>query len=653
MTLRITQGFSKSATLLLMLSALTACKQKNVDNSAINEATQLPSTAAETLFHTERLNGHKAIQLNEQRYIGNSENLGLFLFDDKNNVLASTFGNYEGLDIRLIGQATYAAAINKESGNAELFIVQHDSIKAIQSLELDNTTINNLCLYQPNQNELQLILLTNKHTIEQRLLIDDLNQPANFNLIRELPAPPHSSACAVNDDFAQLFVAEETVGIWQYPLNPEDELQRQAVVLNQPHGNLEGEIKDLSITPANQLIVSLPEMSKLLVLQQAQNSWREQWITLNQGSEPESASFNDNSQLVWFDNSKDSYMSQNITLAQDSNLPTATPLNRQLSQVKAYSETQPVSHFGDAADDPAIWPNIKSPEQSKILGTDKSSGLYVYNMNGEVSQFIATGRVNNVDISFGFDWQGETIDLAAASNRTLNAISLYGINASGHVTQIGDIPTTLPDVYGLCSYRSPIDDQHYVYINDESGRFQQYRISGSANKITGELVREFAVPSQPEGCVADVKTQMLYLGEEDAGVWRIGAEPSARDFGKEALQLVLTIDNEVLFDDVEGLSIYNSDEQDVLVVSSQGNNSYVLYDLSDLSLLGRFHVTANYQRGIDGASETDGLAVSSFNFGSEFPQGMLVVQDGRNVMPTQPQNFKLINWQDIKNTLAL
>ena len=66
---------------------------------------------------------------------------------------------------------------------------------------------------------------------------------------------------------------------------------------------------------------------------------------------------------------------------------------------------------------------------------------------------------------------------------------------------------------------------------------------------------------------------------------------------------------------------------------------------------GRFRVGMNPPAGIDGASETDGLEVTSLNLGARYPEGLLVVQDGRNVMPAEHQNFKLVDWRDISGLL--
>ncbi|MCP3429909.1 phytase, partial [Opacimonas viscosa] len=37
----------------------------------------------------------------------------------------------------------------------------------------------------------------------------------------------------------------------------------------------------------------------------------------------------------------------------------------------------------------------------------------------------------------------------------------------------------------------------------------------------------------------------------------------------------------------------------------------------------------------------------SYDLGPQYPNGLLVVQDGRNVMPAAPQNFKIIDGNKI------
>jgi 3-phytase len=79
------------------------------------------------------------------------------------------------------------------------------------------------------------------------------------------------------------------------------------------------------------------------------------------------------------------------------------------------------------------------------------------------------------------------------------------------------------------------------------------------------------------------------------------------------------------------------------VYRREGNNEFV----------GFFSIVANAAAGIDGASETDGLDVSSAALGSRFPDGLLVVQDGRNIAPEERQNFKYISWTEIASALGL
>jgi 3-phytase len=70
-------------------------------------------------------------------------------------------------------------------------------------------------------------------------------------------------------------------------------------------------------------------------------------------------------------------------------------------------------------------------------------------------------------------------------------------------------------------------------------------------------------------------------------------------------------------------------------------------------LRGIVRIALDATKNIDGVSETDGLEVSSIDFGAAFPEGMLVVQDGHKVMPEAPQNFKYVSWEKIRRALNL
>lgn len=106
--------------------------------------------------------------------------------------------------------------------------------------------------------------------------------------------------------------------------------------------------------------------------------------------------------------------------------------------------------------------------------------------------------------------------------------------------------------------------------------------------------------------------------------------------------------------DIEGITLYQTENEAYLVVSSQGNDSFVILDaLPPFTYRGVFRIGFNTELGIDGVSETDGLDVTSANLGEPWEQGMLVVQDGRNRMPVENQNFKYVPWSAIADQLGL
>ncbi|MDO6425465.1 phytase [Thalassotalea sp. 1_MG-2023] len=51
------------------------------------------------------------------------------------------------------------------------------------------------------------------------------------------------------------------------------------------------------------------------------------------------------------------------------------------------------------------------------------------------------------------------------------------------------------------------------------------------------------------------------------------------------------------------------------------------------AFLAVFRISADLNNRIDGTSKADGLVVNSVALGSQHPEGLLVVQDGHNVMP--------------------
>jgi len=318
--------------------------------------------------------------------------------------------------------------------------------------------------------------------------------------------------------------------------------------------------------------------------------------------------------------------------------------------VEPRGQTEPVARTGDAADDPAIWRNPADPAGARILGTNKKQGLLVYDLSGKQLQLLEVGRLNNVDVRQDVSVGGRKFDLAVATQRDDNSVMLFAIDANGQVTTAGAFSTGLEDIYGMCLYR-PADGGLEAFINDKDGSFLQYRIEAGADGkgMSGKLLRRFKVASQPEGCVVDDRNHRLFLGEEKRGVWTVSAKGDA----PAKLSMIMPVGPQLVAD-VEGMALYHGDKADYLIVSSQGDNSYLVMDAqAPYRARGSFRVGYNIAAGIDGTSETDGLEVSSANFGGPYAKGMLVIQDGYKRLPDGPQNFKYVAWDDVAKALKL
>lgn len=316
--------------------------------------------------------------------------------------------------------------------------------------------------------------------------------------------------------------------------------------------------------------------------------------------------------------------------------------------VHALVETMPVASPGDAADDPAIWVHPTDPSKSVVIGTNKQRGLDVYDVAGRLLQSLPDGRMNNVDLRDGFKIGGRSMALVAATNRTDQSIALYLLDPdTGRLESAGKpVRTGFADPYGLCMYLDA-SGRYFVFASDAgSGRFRQWRLRVESGAVVADPVREFVVGSQAEGCAADDETGALYVAEEDLGLWRYLAGPDGGN-KRRVIDKVGGISG--LAADLEGVSIWQgSAGHGYVVVSNQGANSYALYRREgNNEFVGLFRVADEAGGGIDGTSATDGLAVTSQSLGPQFPEGMLVVQDGENLPAGENQNFKFVSWQEV------
>ncbi len=328
--------------------------------------------------------------------------------------------------------------------------------------------------------------------------------------------------------------------------------------------------------------------------------------------------------------------------------------NYSCNQVEAAIETNVMDTEGDSADDPAIWIHPKETSKSLVITTNKKAGLVVYNLEGKEVQFVQSGRVNNVDVRYGFNLNGQVVDIVAASNRSFNSISIYRIEPdSGTLIDISarTIRSALDEVYGFCLYKSAISGKFYAFMNSKSGNMEQWELFATDNnRIDGRLVRSFKVGEQTEGCVADDELGYLYVGEETYGIWKYLAEP---DKGGDRKSVADTSQSFVV-PDIEGLTLYyGSEGRGYLLASVQGDNSYAVFERGGKNkFLGCFRIVDSSNT--DAVEETDGIDVINMAMNDRFPNGFFIAQDGYNKNNGQDttQNFKMVPWEHIANSFG-
>ncbi len=316
--------------------------------------------------------------------------------------------------------------------------------------------------------------------------------------------------------------------------------------------------------------------------------------------------------------------------------------------VMARGETAPVGTANaDAADDPAIWRNAADPAASLIVGTDKKAGLYVYGLDGKVRDFLDAGRVNNVDLKDGVAINGGSGILVVASDRNdlANAkLALFRLDPStGKLTALGKVDGGAGEAYGVCLGRDATATYAFIVLKD--GTINQVALDVSGATPTGHIVRTMKLGTQSEGCAVDDRTGRLYVAEEDVGLWRFDAAAT----GSTTPVMIAAADGKNIVADAEGVAIAPIGEKDgYVLVSSQGDNAYVAYRLSDDAYVGRFRVVDG---AVGGSEETDGIELVLGDFGPAFPGGLFIAQDGHNAAAAQ--NFKLVAWEDIVKALSL
>lgn len=285
-------------------------------------------------------------------------------------------------------------------------------------------------------------------------------------------------------------------------------------------------------------------------------------------------------------------------------------------------------------DDPAIWLHPDDLMQSRIIGTDKDSlgGLYAFDLDGKiVGKSITLERPNNVDVAYGLDLNGTTIDYAITGERFTNSLRVFRmpdlepIDNGGISLFDGETGEEFRAVMGVASYIGN-DGTHYAIVGrkfgpQDGGYLWQYRLFANPDgSIGGEVVRKFGRFSgfkEIEAIAVDSELGYVYCSDEQVGVRKYYAEPS---MGDEELAL---FGQQGFLEDHEGITICKTAQgQGYIIVSDQARHAFRFFPREgtangahDHPEIGAVHVAAR---------SSDGSELTRETFNGKFPGGLFV-----------------------------
>jgi 3-phytase len=326
--------------------------------------------------------------------------------------------------------------------------------------------------------------------------------------------------------------------------------------------------------------------------------------------------------------------------------------------ITAAAETEPVAHFGDAADDPAVWVDPQAPKSSLIIGNDKQGALETYSLDGALRQRLTTSTTfwGNVDVRQAVSLGGRLRDVVAAYNGGLRLMLVNRQTGVLRVANVGeDAVPALGE--GLCLHHQEEPNRLFVFLVQRSGSITQYRVTDpeADGLLRATPIRTIPLSSEAEGCVVDDARGMVYVAEDDVAIWRFDADPTK--------PLTMTVVDSVteagpLVSDVEGLALAERPKGGGVLIASVQNVSdpdqayFAVYGRADNEFRGTFDVVDGDST--DGCERTDGVAAYFGALGPRWPSGVFVCQDDDNTEPGGggAQNFKLVDLGALLETMA-
>jgi 3-phytase len=308
--------------------------------------------------------------------------------------------------------------------------------------------------------------------------------------------------------------------------------------------------------------------------------------------------------------------------------------------------SEPVSKDSD---DPAIWIDRRDASASMVLGTDKGGRLYAFDLQGKIlteKTVEGLGRPNNVDVEYGFQFDGKTIDIAVLTDRDRKLLRVFSLPSLQPIDG-GGIPAFVGEFesrpMGVSLYKRPSDGCIFAVVSRKGGSsgsyLWQYRLrDGGDHHVTLEKVRAFGAFSgekEIESVVVDDPLGFVYYSDEGIGVRKYLADPDAPEANKELALLA----QDPYLDDREGLSIYPIDNSTgYIMVSDQSANRFHIYPREGMG--GDPHRHDLLKTVKLATNNSDGSTATSVPLGPAFPNGLFVAM-------SDDRTFHFYDWRSI------
>lgn len=296
---------------------------------------------------------------------------------------------------------------------------------------------------------------------------------------------------------------------------------------------------------------------------------------------------------------------------------------------------------GEDQDDMCVWVHPKDPALSTIITADKTAGqLFVYDLTGKQLHSVKASKPGNIDIRSGFPLGDQKVSLVVCNQREgeLKLLAYRVDPETRKLIRVDNGKILTKENYGGTMYHSHNSGKFYFFSTTKDSGLKQYELfDNGSGKVAGKKVRQWNV-GKSEGAVADDQAGVVYVGEEEGGVWKIDAEPDSADKGEH----IIKIGEHGLKGDVEGMALYTSPtSKSYLIISDQGRSQFLVFDrAAQHKYVGTFSVK--------GAKETDGIEALPIRLSPVFPAGLFACHTDQGSRDTI-----VVSWARISAALEL